>query len=59
MVQVLHGLRQFSTAERGWHFAVEGQCPGVVPFGVIIITSWEAGGGGCYYSCGEEQIVCY
>lgn len=32
MVQVLHGLRRFSTAAHGWHLGVEGQCPDVVAF---------------------------
>lgn len=36
MVQVLHGLRRFSPAERGWHLRVEGQCPDVVAFAVMI-----------------------
>lgn len=53
VVQVLHGLRRFSTAEHSWHFGVEGQCPDVVPFAVMIITSW--GGGLC--GCSEKQIV--
>lgn len=36
MIQVLHGLRRFGTAERGWHLRVEGQCPDVVAFAVMI-----------------------
>lgn len=41
VVEVLHGLRGFSTAEHGWHFGVKGQRPGVSPFGVMIVTSWD------------------
>lgn len=53
VVQVLHGLRRFSTAERGWHLGVEGQCPNVVAFGVMIITPWER----AFYGCSGKQIV--
>lgn len=53
VVQVLHGLRRFSTAERGWHLGVEGQCPDVVAFGVMIITPWD----GAFYGCSGKQIV--
>lgn len=45
MVQVLHGLRGFSTAEHGWQFRVEGQYPDVGPFEMMIIPSRELGGG--------------
>lgn len=54
VVQVLHGLRRFSTAEHGWHFGVEGQCPDVVPFAVMIITSW--GGGGAYVAAVKNRL---
>lgn len=38
---VLHGLRWFSAAEFGWHFGVEGHCPDVVAFAVMIKSLWE------------------
>ena len=53
VVQVLHGLRRFSTAEHGGHLGMEGQCPDVVAFGVMIVTPWEA----AFYGCGGKQIV--
>lgn len=53
VVQVLHGLRRFSTAERGWHLGVEGHCPDVVAFGVMIMSPWE----GALYGSGGKQIV--
>lgn len=53
VLQVLHGLRRFGTAERGWHLGVEGHCPDVVAFGVMIMSPWE----GALYGSGGEQIV--
>lgn len=53
VVQVLHGLRRFSTAEHGWHLGVEGQCPDVVAVGVMIITPGEE----AFYGCSGRWIV--
>lgn len=53
VVQVLHGLRRFSAAEHGWHLGVEGQCPDVVAFEVMITAPWE----GAFYGSGGKQIV--
>ena len=53
VVQVLHGLRRFSTAEHGWHLGVEGHCPDVVAVGVMIITPREE----AFYGCSGRWIV--